>query len=254
MTVEVSRLPLKELWNSEYTIFADQISKIITKYNIQDLHLKKSFDRVTAFLPSLAKVTAQEQSSQFSNSLKELDNERDTLINGIIAQVKTMSKLTIPALATQAAVLSRLFDKHGRDIATAGYNAETKRINDLLADYHTKAEIKTAADTTSLTMLFDQLEVVNTRFNNLFLQRNEDDATTESVDARALRNESDKAIIAFFDAIEFCSSEYEELDYAPLANELNEVINYYKSQLKARTTRRGNSGNVSGEKPIEPKA
>ncbi|MDD2797280.1 MAG: DUF6261 family protein [Bacteroidales bacterium] len=254
MSVEVSRLPLKELWNSEYTIFVDQISKIVAKYNVQDLHLKKSFDRVSAFLPSLAKVTAQELSSQFSNSLKDLDNERDSLINGIIAQVKTMSKITIPALATQAAVLSRLFDKHGRDIATAGYNAETKRINDLLSDYHTKAEIKTAVDAISLTLLFDQLAVVNTQFEELFLQRNEDDATTESVDARALRSETDKAITAFFDAIVFCSSEYDELDYTPLANELNEVINYYKTHLKARSTRRSNSGNVSSETPIEPKA
>lgn len=241
MSIEVSRLPLKELWNSEYTIFVDQVITISKKYNIQQLHLTKSLARITAFSDSLAKMTAQEKSNELSQKLNELDIERDNLVNGIIAQVKTMSKITIPNLATNAAILVRLFDKHGRDMATVGYNPETKRIKDLLSDYNTNSDVKAAAEVISVKILFEQLIPVNNQFETLFLERNQQYSDEDTIDARALRNEIDKAIVAYFDAIVFCSGEYDDQDYNPLVNELNQNTNYYKAQLKARVTRRANA-------------
>jgi hypothetical protein len=44
--------------------------------------------------------------------------------------------------------------------------------------------------------------------------------------------------------------EYDELDYATTANEINDLVAYYKTQLKARATRRNGGDDVSGEKAI----
>jgi len=250
MPVEISRLTFKNLWNNEYTMFVNQIVVIADKYDPTSLHLQKSYSKVTAQLPALAKIKAQEKSNALSNQLQELDAERDTLIVAIIAQVKAMGKLSMPAIAPHVVVINRFFDQHGRDIATANYNAETERLTDLLADYNAKADVKAAAQALNLTMLFDQLGIVNTQFAALFLQRTESDAATEKVDTRAIRTETDKALTAFFDAFEFCSSEYDGLDYITPASELNELIAYYKTQLKARATRRNSGKDVSVEEPI----
>ncbi|MFZ4549390.1 MAG: DUF6261 family protein, partial [Bacteroidales bacterium] len=220
------------------------------KYDPVALHLQKSFGRVSAHLPDLAKIKAQEKSNALSNQLQVLDAERDTLIVAIAAQVKAMGKLIMPAIAPQVAVLDRFFDQHGRDIATANYNAETERLSNLLADYNAKADVKAAAFALNLHLLFDQLLTVNTQFSALFLQRNEGEAATEKVDTLAVRAKTDKALTAFFNAFEFCSSEYDDLDYATPANELNNLIAYYKTQLKARASRRNSGKDVSTEAPI----
>lgn len=52
---------------------------------------------------------------------------------------------------------------------------------------------------------------------------------------------------------EFCSTEYDDLDYQTPANELNEHVSYYKTQLKARETRRANGKDTSTEDPIVPR-
>ena len=236
MPVEISRLPVKALWNNEYTLFVNQIVVIADKYDPTSLHLQKPFGKVTAQLPDLAKIKAQEKSNALSNQLQDLDAERDTLIVAIIAQVKAMGKLSLPSIAPHVVVMDRFFDQHGRDIATANYNA--------------KADVKAAAQALSLTILFDQLHTVNTQFAALFLQRTEGDAATEKVDTRAIRTETDKALNAFFVAFEYCSSEYDGLDYITPASELNELIAYYKTQLKARATRRNSGKDVSVEEPI----
>jgi len=250
MSVKIIRLALKSLWNSEYPIFANQIIAIVTKYNPETLHLTKAFNKLTAFSPMLAKIKTQEKSSAISNLLSDLDDERDIIINSIIAQVKALGKISLPTIAPHVKVLNHFFDIHGRDIADAPYNAETKRIEDLLADYNAKEDVKQAAEALSQKILFDQLSAVNTEFAEQFLQRTEEIAADEKIDIRSTRSEIDKVLKDFFDAFEFCSREYEELDYQVPANELNNLITYYKTQLKARATRRNSGKNVSEEPPI----
>jgi hypothetical protein len=80
--------------------------------------------------------------------------------------------------------------------------------------------------------------------------RTEETSAVEKVENRTIRTEIDKTLKEFFDAFEFCSREYDELDYATPANELNELTNYYNTQLKARTTRRKTGKDVSEEPPI----
>jgi len=250
MSVKIYRITLKNLRNSEYSIFVSQLVAIFLAYDPESLHLKKAFDRVVALLPQLEKIKVQEYNNTFSNLLRDLDNERDNLFNAIIYQVKNFSKLNIPSLAIPAAMIAQFLDKHGRDIPTDNYNSETKRIDNLLADYDSKADIKLAVEKMNLTILFDQLRLVNTQFATQFLLRTKEDAAIEKVVVVAIRMESDKELIAFFDAFEFCSSEYEDLDYVTPANEINKLISYYKAQLKARSTRRNAGKDVSTEKPI----
>lgn len=250
MSVKISRVNLSSLWNSEFPLFVEQLSNITRKHTPADLHLAKPYARVTTLLPQLAKIKAQELSNVLSNKMVDLDTERDVLLIGIQAQVKTYSKLSLPDMASHVEVMKRFFSIHGTDITTTNYNAETKRVNDLLAEYDAKADVKAAAEALHLTPLFEQLRVVNAQFANVFLQRTEDNSTTENVDVRGIRVETSKQVVALLDAIEYCSAEYETTDYQPLANELNDLIEYYKTQVKARTTRR-NAGKVtSTEVPI----
>lgn len=250
MTVKLNRLTLNNLRNNEYVIFVNQMAQIAAKHQPETLHLTKSFQKLNAALPSLAKIKAQETGSALSNQLHDLDTERDTLFNAIVAQVKTLGKISLPALKPHVIVLKNFLDKHGRDIAKAGLNAETQRLSDFLAEYDTTPEVKTAVTGLNMKLLFDQLLIVNNNFAALFLQRTEEDAAIEKVNARAIRFETDQTLIAFLDAIEFCSAEYDDKDYSPLANELNDLITYYRTQLKARTTRRSNGKDVSGEPEI----
>ena len=250
METKINRLQLNHLWNSEYTRFANQVVDVFVKYDPEKLHLQKAFGKLLKVLPDLEKVKAQELSNEHSNLLEELDSERGTLHYGIAAQVKMFGKLSISGVAPHVVVMKRFLKIHGRDIASANYNSATERTIKLLADYDAKPDVIKAVEALHLKILFDQLRVVNAQFVNLYLQRAEEEGDKEKVDTRAIRNETDKVLTAFFNAFEFCSSEYDEPDYTTPANRLNEVINLYKTQLKARATRRKAGEDVSKETAI----
>lgn len=250
MSTKISRLSLRELWNSEYTLFVNQLVIIFAKYSIESLHLTKAFGRVTVLLPKLAKIKAQELSNIHSKKIQDLNNERSTLIRAIVNQVKTMGKLTLNSVAPHVEVLNRFFGIHGHDIDMVNSSSKTERLDDLIKDYDAKPNVQVSATALNLTIFFEQLRTVNTQFASLFLLRTAEESAVKTIDSNAIRTESDKALTAFFDAFEFCSSEFEELDYITPANEMNDLITYYKAQLKARITRRNSGKDVSSEKQI----
>jgi len=250
MEATIDRLRFYNLWNSEYSIFVNQIAAIFGNYDADALHLKKAFGKLLNVLPDLDKIKAQELGSVQSKPLQELNSERDTLHTAIVAQVKALKKIRHASVAPNVIVLKRFLDTHGRDIAKANYNAATDRTNKMLADYDNKADVKTAVEALNLKILFDQLRIVNMQFANLFLQRGHEEVAIEKIDIRAIRANTDKVLTSFFNGFEFCSDEYDEPDYQTPAIEINNLVAYYKTQLKARATRRNEGNDVSKEDPI----
>jgi len=250
MKVTIFRVQLSHLWNSEYCMFVSQLVAVFLKFGAEGLHLKKAFDRVLALMPDIAKIKAQELGNVISNQLTDLNTERRTLIVSIADQVKTFGKLSLPTMAAHVVVLNRFLDKHGRDIGTKNYNANTDDFNKLLADYDATSEVKAAATALQQVLLFDHLREINTQFASLYMQRDDENSSVEKVDTEAIRAEMDKELTAFYNAFEFCSTEYDELDYQTPADKMNETILHYKTQLKARTTRRHQGQEVHTEDPI----
>ena len=250
METTIDRLRFSNLWNSEYSIFVNQIAAIFGNYDADALHLKKASGKLLNVLPDLDKIKAQELGSARSKSLQEFDYERDTLHNAIVAQVKAMGKLSLASVAPHVIVVKRFLDTHGRDIAKANYNSATDRTNKMLADYEAKADVKTAVEALNLKILFDQLRIVNVQFADLFLQRGHEEVAIEKIDIHAIRANTDKVLTSFFNGFEFCSDEYDEPDYQTPAIEINNLVAYYKAQLKARATRRSEGNDVSKEDPI----
>ncbi len=250
MSEKIIRLGLKSLRNSEYTIFVNHIIITIGKYQPENLHLSRTYNKLTSFVPDIEKIKARELSNAISKILSQLDSERKILFKAIISQIKTLGKVDIPSISPNVLVLKHFINIHGDDIADVPYIAKTKRLFDLMADYKSKENVKLAAEALNICVLFDKLNNVNKTFYDKFRQRNREEAATEKINNRATRTALDKALKEFFDAFEFCSKEYEELDYKTPANELNNLIKYYKTHLKSRETRRKAGEDVSSETPI----
>lgn len=240
MVVIINRIGNRLLKVSEYPLFIKQTIEIGSKYDVDALHLKKSFNRLNDCLPSVEKIRAHESKSEHSKSLQELDEERDAILRAINNQAVNYATINITSIKTNVEILNRFLDKHGRDIATDTYNAETKRIDDMIDDYENNSTAKDAIGALNMAFLFDELKVINTEFAKTFMLRTEEAATTEKVETLKIRTETDKALTIFFNGIEFLSTEYDNLDYTALAKELNDLLMHYRILLKARNTRRIN--------------
>jgi hypothetical protein len=250
--ISIVKYRFSGLWNSEYPLVVIRIINITEAHNPHNLHLGQSFERLAAFRPQLAKIEVQERFDQDSAMLSELDQQRDTLFNIIYGVAKSFQRTPIDEISNYAHSIITIIKKHGKNITSNNYTAETKCLYDLIADIKARPEVMKALEVLSLLPLFERMNEVNMEFDRLFMQRSQRQAITEKIDIRAIRLECDKAIILLWNAIEFCCNEYGEENYLPLIAAINNLNTYYKQQLTARAARRKLNQNVSDEEPIEP--
>ena len=240
------------LWNSEYPLVINRIIDIVGAHRPHEIYLGQSYNRLAAFRTELAKIEVQERADRESALLSELDQRRDTLFNVIHTTAKTLQRTPIAEISNHAHRLVTLFKKHGSDMPTTNYTAQTKRMYDMAADFTAQPDVMASLEALSLRPLFEQMVEINRAFDEKFMQRNQRQAATERVDARNIRLECDKALTLLWNAIEFCMMEYGEENYLPMVHTINRLNAYYKQQLAARAARRKAKQEVEKEEPIKP--
>jgi Txe/YoeB family toxin of Txe-Axe toxin-antitoxin module len=236
----------------EFTIVAPFIVSIAEKYSVVFNYLGRRFDALKAFLPELGKIEAQERKWRDAKMLNEYERSRDAFVNTLVRTEKTHSWTLIPGYEEASGKLTALFDKHGRDIATDRNTAETQRIYNLVEDIERTPGMLDVLATFALIPAYNAMKEANTRFDELWQQRNRELSEGEHVDSKAIRSDCIKAIHAFYEGVEYWASENNDAQWTQLIAELSQLGSYYDRQIKARETRRKNKDNSEDEPLIAP--
>jgi hypothetical protein len=211
---------MQGLWNSEYPVVVNRLIDIMGAYNPHAIHLGQSYDRLAAFKTQLNKIEVQERADLESAQLSELDQQRDTLFNVIYGTAKSLQRTPVAEISNHAHRIVTFFKKHGVKMPVSNYTAQTKRLNDMAAEFAEKPDLIASFEALSLRPLFERMAEINAGFDALFMQRKQRQAETEKVNVREIRMECDKAITLLWSAIEFCMAEYGEENYVPLVNHI----------------------------------
>ena len=99
-----------------------------------------------------------------------------------------------------------------------------------------------------LTDLLTRLKTANTDFETLFLNRTQELSQIPNVDVKAIRTQVDSALNRLFVSIEFNKDENSDKDYSPLINELTELLEQQKTQIKIRQGKKNADKKTSNSK------
>lgn len=235
MKKETLKFSFTRLWNSEYPLMMERIVEIVNKHNPAHLHLDKAYQRLATLRPHWEQIQVQAKSSGITNQITETDDLRDRLTTFIFKQVKQYKTLGIEPHLTHAKMLDVWVKKYSLGLVTENYTSQTEKTQQLLNEAENTPEIRNNLEALGLMPFIIKLKEANTQFEQLFRNRTEEIAKTSSIDIKTIRKNTDEAVNKLFMAILFCKEEYEHLDYNPLINELQELLNYHKTQIKTRS-------------------
>jgi hypothetical protein len=253
MKTNIGRILYSQLHNDEFALAAVYTIDISGKYDNEALHLGKSYAELVAFRPVLESLKVYERKSAKIARLGKLDVERDILLGCLNKSVKSFEDIDLPEISGNHEKLSALLDKHKtKTIAADNRTAETERLQKLEADINASAEIQSAITAFGLQPVINRLFTANKEYDVLFREYIAEKSTEERIDVVDLRKQCTKAIGQYIDAVQYCAFAYEDLDYTPLINELQQLSAYYNQQIKTRATRRKNGKTADEETTIEP--
>ncbi len=229
------------LWNSEYSLVIERILDIVAKHNPQDLALDRAYERVNVLRPELEKIQIQAKTSGITDTIISADDLRNKITRAVFNLVQAYNQLGFNPYAENAKILHLWLSKYTKSILKENYTSQTEKTNQLIAEMEASEAIKKALSELHLTDLLSRLKKANEDFENLFRTRTSTIASIPTVDTKSIRQQIDKEVNKLFVAIDFCSNEYEDKNYTPLINELSELLNYHKSQIKARKNKKAQS-------------
>jgi hypothetical protein len=253
MKIKFERIHYKQLRIDEYILVVIYTIDICRKYNIAAMHLKKSYSELAGFRNDLESLKVHVRKNEKMTRLGKLDGERDSLIRCINNVVDSFDEVDIPEIVGDYEILSILLNKHKtKTVASDTRTSETERLQKLETDVNASAEIQIALCKFGLNIVADRLFVANKEYDVLFREYIAEKSAEEHFDIAELRKKCTKALGQFFDAVEYCAFAYEDVDYKPLINELEQLSIYYNRQLKIRATRHKNNKTTGNEPLIEP--
>ncbi|MDR2887504.1 MAG: DUF6261 family protein [Bacteroidales bacterium] len=242
MKQTIARVHYKDLWNSEFPNAAQRTIAIAGKYDMNEMHLGKSYGNLAVFLPQLANMIKSVGKNEKLAKANEIDRERDTLIKVSYKIVKCFKPVRIDMFANAYKAVSGMFEKHrAGSIAGASITSQSERITALEKDYNENTAVRNAAAALGIAPLLERLFAANKEYEILFRDYIADKSAEQHIDISALRSSCSKAIGMFFDSVEYCTYQHDDVDYNPLVNELNTLNNYYRTRIKTRTTLRKNN-------------
>jgi hypothetical protein len=253
MKVKIERIRYAQVWNSEFSTLYGQTVGVCEKHNITGLHLEKSYGELVSFRPAVTSLTVYLRKNEKLSLAGKREVERDRLLGAVRHVVDGFADADLPETRAHYEVLAALLDKHTvKTIAAASLAAETERLQRLETDINADAAVQAAFAAFGLTPVVARLFAANREYDAAFRSYIAEKSTEEHIDVALLRRNCSKALVQFFDAVQYSAYINEDLNYLPLVNELNELNLYYVRQLKARAARHKNGSKTDEEQPIPP--
>ncbi len=221
------------------------ISERLDEEDLTALKLENEATKFKAVVLQFDEAIKQTSKSSFTEKIIKYDNIRDNLVVGLRYVVKGMTYYSDENLADKAKKIKIIIDKYGIGIAELAQREETGVILSLLQDLQ-KSEIAPIVAELGLTHWVTQLQEANTKFKDLYADRNEEASQIVVGAAKKQREIVQQAFIRLCKVIEAFAIIEGEMPYLPLINRINVEV----AKVKEVTKQRKNSKKEENEEKI----
>lgn len=212
------------------------IAVYVGKEDLETLKLKAVGTEFINAFHSFDKSVKQANKTVLTEKILKTDDIRDKILVGFKSVISGMILFPKEDVAEAATVISILVDKYGKNIQEMGQRNETGIIHNLIDDLKSDKH-KQQVTVAKLDDWVVELEKANIDFENLYIQRSEEQSEFVVGLAKKERENLQNAFEKLCRNIEAYATIEGEAAYKPLANKINEEVQKAQQNVKARQTK-----------------
>lgn len=192
LAMQVEQISIARAANAAHYEYLATVQKRIEAVRLDNPLWEKAVEEFAEAFKNEDTAFKQYRSSEHTNSLQEMDEERDKQYASLRDAIKTYAKFPIAETAQKAEPLLRVIQNY-KITTRENYMKESGLIDNMLQDLmqHT-----TQLQGLGLDPLASQLRASNDRVRQLIAERNNERSEQVFGELKAARNESDKAYAA----------------------------------------------------------
>lgn len=224
------------LRNLEHFQVMSNILSYLKEGNLEELKLETFCTSFEAKFKAYDDVLVLERSSALSEKIYQADIERDQAFRALVSAVKNYVSFPNEQKSAAATQVLHQIEKYGKGVERLPYLQESGILSNLLQDL----ALTENANALKLLQLDDWVEVLKestARFDELFMSRETDNSTKSAGEIKKARQAMQEEFERLVTVINGYELVYGTSVYGPLANKINEAVEYAQQQVSRRTRR-----------------
>ena len=231
----IKTIDLSRLRNDEFVQFIADISSLTNLIDTEALQLTAQSEALKKHSITLEDVFSNQFESDTVDDLVNLDQQRDFALIGIRTVLRGYTYHFRGAKKNAAQLLMSSFESYGKRIYDQNFQKETNTIRDLIENWQDNSGLFNAVNTLDISGWLNELERLNSAFDELYQKHAKEDSTDESkVSLFTLRNTVNKDYRKFIAHVTAHNTLNPEGGHGKLVSLLNNSIEQYKEMLETR--------------------
>ena len=233
--MELKKVPYTKLLKLELPELATSVIRVIKKHDYENLLINDVFEQLRGHERQIDQMSTRYGVNPFTAKIA-LGNEKVIMYVGALKfRLRVINKEFKPEMQAHASVFEQAFHEHFYKLGKSPNNSVIHRkVAKFLQELIVNVELMTAVAALSLNDAIDDLsETLST-----VLLLTDSKAVFDAQRTQESTGDSEDHLIfmlkVVFKQIEVAMVKNTELDYSSLFNELNEVINVYRSNIRRR--------------------
>ena len=232
----IYRVPLGAFRTLEYPEFVNDVLDIVVNYDPETMKIQGVVNLLKEQLLEVDKITIKERSHPLTKELINLRIDRDKTLGAIGSLIIGFNKVKVPAIKEAADLALPFLNKFLNKIYQNTNFVKNKKIDLMLAELDGNVVLNSAMQTLGLSILLDDLKTNFQKIADKQKNRRKSKSETPRVISRKIILNCATAVTNLFRTIEINQLVELNVDYMPLVNELNEMLNEYKTLFTQRKT------------------
>lgn len=233
--LKLIRIPWSKLLKFEVPEFAERVIELVERYNPEDLKIKEMYDLLIAEQSNIEKLVVGYGPHPLTDELRELRGVRSLCINAIEVQLKLAIKKDTTSTNKAVKLVKIEFYRFLGDLKSCkNYQTMTRKITQFILEVNTNAALQTALESLSFMKYIDDLTSVHNSIMEIIVERTRSKSERPNEKTPDLVDSVLTATKDLLKQIEIAPKKHQDLDYAPLYNELNVLLIEFRNMINKR--------------------
>ena len=233
---KIQKIALSRLLKLEVRDLVEDLVKIVDKHNPEALHLQNIYDYLLAQESKVKYLEVAYGKHQLTKTLYELHEKRLQLASTITTQIRTITTANLDFNRRWLEKASPTVNDHLLYLRSNNRVIINSIIRAFLQHLNEKPDELTALTSLGLKIYIDALKETNDKYHKVYTQRRGSISKRPKIDYRAIERDALNVVQILFDQINYFQSEYKELNYEMLINEINVLLSEFSFLIKTRAT------------------
>ena len=236
MYKSIYRISFSRLLKLELPVLARGVIGIVERHDPETLKIKELFDKLEEQKPKIKKLEVTYGPHPLTQELSELRSIRIALASGILNQLKTVRNGKVSGMQEAFKVAQPVAHRYLHKLSKHNNKVALERVTQFFDSIEEDETLEEAFSTLNLTVTLNEMRSANSRLMVQFnkkrtsVSERPDDMTSDLVNSILF------AMNNLFADIELSQIKNQELDYAPLIDELNVELKAFELLINKRAS------------------